>query len=360
MVSAGSPLPPFSPATAAFTPSRPSPQGPGIIRRQGDGRLHHLPISSSTVGKGANIQACPSQATQNGVQSLYDPQDPLNDTYRGYIGEFINGQYELGLQPGHQVTVQVPIAFWDGGRQFMVDNGPLPLTSVFDPGYPLQANAEWSYNPSATPNPLAGLGAGLSYVVYPTASNKMPLYGADFADPNTGYANPNGVVMWYREVTGGKPHFFRTIPGSHDRSIISRPAAPVHRSGHAAMSDPAHRQLRRIVRGHPGAAGVHGSDSVPSTPPTPGSGQYAWIGADQSTTDMQQSVANLTTNNTSVSTNPNGANGLGTYFGGLGWDQFYLPPNNNSTAGGTITNSQQYPTTRVPVTIITAPAPRDW
>ena len=37
----------------------------------------------------------------------------MNDTYLGYIGEFsTNGQYELGLQPGHQVTVQVPIAFW--------------------------------------------------------------------------------------------------------------------------------------------------------------------------------------------------------------------------------------------------------
>ena len=76
---------------------------------------------------------------------------------------------------------------------------------------------------------------------------------------------------------------------------------------------------------------------VPSTPATPGSGQYAWTGADQSTTDMQQSVANFTTNNTSVSTDPNGVNGLGTYFSGLGWDQFYLPPDNNTTAGGTIT-----------------------
>src|SRR5262249_50089110 len=81
---------------------------------------------------------------------------------------------------------------------FMVDNGPVPLTSVYDPGYPLQANAEWSYNPSTTPTSAGGvtLGPGLSYIVYPTASDKMPLYGADFEDPNTHYANPNGVVMW--------------------------------------------------------------------------------------------------------------------------------------------------------------------
>jgi hypothetical protein len=169
-----------------------------------------VPIGNSTLGTGATIQAFTSQVTQNGVKARYDPQDPRNDTYRGYIGEFINGQYQLGLQPGHQVTVQVPIAFWDGGRQFTVDNGPVPFTSQYDPGYPLQANAEWSYNPSATPTSAGGvtLGPGLSYIVYPTASDKMPLYGAAFADPNTHYANPNGVVMWYHEVTGGNAHVF--------------------------------------------------------------------------------------------------------------------------------------------------------
>ena len=91
---------------------------------------------------------------------------------------------------------------------------------------------------------------------------------------------------------------------------------------------------------------------VPSTPATPGSGQYAWTGADQSTTDMQQSVANFTTNNTSVSTDPNSVNGLGTYFNGLGWDQFYLPPGNNATATDGIKQiNNTIPDT--PVTIIT-------
>ena len=102
---------------------------------------------------------------------------------------------------------------------------------------------------------------------------------------------------------------------------------------------------------------------VPSTPATPGSGQFAWTGADQSTTDMQQSVANFTTNNTSVSTAI--FNGLGTYFSGLGWDQFYLPPDNNTTVGGTISIQRSTTTLttpdNVPVTIITDPAaPRGW
>ena len=209
---------------------------------------------------------------------------------------------------------------------------------MFDPGYPLQANAEWSYNPSATANPLAGLGPGLSYIVYPTASNKMPLYGADFADPNTGYANPNGVVMWYHEVTGGKPHVFPdNLPAVITETTFRDPLQPIV----APDMPPSQTQLiDNYDVSYVDTLGLPASMEatlVPSTPATPGSGQYAWIGADQSTTDMQQSVANFTTNNTSVSTDPNSVNGLGTYFNGLGWDQFYLPPDNNTTAGGAIT-----------------------
>ena len=176
----------------------------------------------------------------------------MNDTYRGYIGEFINGQYELGLQPGHQVTVQVPIAFWDGGRQFMVDNGPVPLTSPYDPGYPLQANGVWSYNPSATPT--ASLGPGLSYIVYPTTSNPMPLYGANFADPKAGpsSANPNAVVMWYHELSGGKPHVFGdNLPAVITEASLRDPLQPLIAPDMLAQSVHAHRQLRRIVCGTP-------------------------------------------------------------------------------------------------------------
>jgi Bacterial Ig-like domain (group 3) len=311
------------------------------------------PIGTSIVGTGATIQAFTSQVTPGDKKALYDPQDPINETYRGYIGEYINGQYELGLQPGHQVTVQVPIAFWDGGRQFMVDNGPVPLTSQFDPGYPLQANAEWSYNPSATPNALAGLGAGLSYIVYPTASNPMPLYGADFKDPNTGYANPNGVVMWYHEVTAEEPHVFpdnlpAVITETTFRDPLQTVIAPDMPPSQTLLIDNYDVSYVDTL----GLPASMEATLVPSAPATPGSGQYAWTGADQSTTDMQQSVANFTTNNTSVNTDPNGVSGLGTYFNGLGWDQFYLPPDNDTTAADSIKRINNA-IAATPVTIIT-------
>ena len=230
--------------------------------------------------------------------------------------------------------MQVPIAFWDGGRQFMVDNGPVPLTSAVRPWVSLASQCRVVVQPVRNPeHRWRGLGPGLSYIVYPTASNTMPLYGADFADPNTGYANPNGVVMWYHEVTGGKPHVFPdNLPAVITEASFRDPLQPV------IAPDMPPSQIQLIDNydvSYVDTLGLPASMEatlVPSTPATPGSGQYAWTGADQSTTDMQQSVANFTTNNTSVSTDPNGVNGLGTYFGGLGWDQFYLPPDNNTTA----------------------------
>ena len=301
------------------------------------------------------------EIAQNGTVSLYDPKDPLTNTYRGYIGEKVNGQYQLGLQPGHQVTVQVPIAFWDGGRIYMVDNGPVPLTSQHDPGFPLQANAEWSYNPSPDPDKLAKLGSGLSYVVAPAAPGDKPLYGADFADPTTGYANPNGVVMWYHELA---------YPG-----VVGKEAAHGFGFGvpavltEATFRDPNQPFIAPNMRpdqiyyidnydvsyvDNLATPASMEATQVPSTPATPGSSQYAWLGSDLSTTQMQDAIAKFTTQNSSVnSTTPGNPNGLGTYFGGLGWDQFYMPPDNNSTASGTITQINNS-NTAAPVTIVTA------
>ena len=198
--------------------------------------------------------------------------------------------------------MQVPLAFWDGGRQYMVDNGPVPLTGVTDPGYPLQANAVWLYNPTTTSTTAgsATLGPGLSYVVAPTANVPTPIYGADFKDPNTGYANPNGLVMWYHETLDA--HVFPdSLPAVITETSLRDPLQV------AIAPDMKPDQIGLInnydvsyvdTLGLPASMEATGAAS---NPPTPGSGQFAWTGADQSTTDMQQSVANFTTNNTSSS-----------------------------------------------------------
>jgi hypothetical protein len=317
--------------------------------------------ANGNKGSGATATAFVSQVTQNGVASLYDPKDPLNNTFRGYVGEIVNGQYQLGLQPGHQVTVMVPITFWDGGRVYMVDNGSVPLTSQFDPGYPLQPNSEWTYNPSLTPNALAKIGAGLSYIVAPTAGDPTPLYGADFADPTTGYANPNGVVMWYHETPfpgqANPAHDFGFgVPAVLTEATFRDPKQPF------IAPDMLPSQIQTINNydvSYVDSLAVPSSMEatlVPTIPATPGPDQFTWLGSDLSTTQMQQAIQAFTTNNTSVnSPSPPNPNGLGTYFGGLGWDQFYMPPDNNSTASGTISQiiNPSSPNNDIPVTIIT-------
>ena len=63
-----------------------------------------------------------------------------------------------------------------------------------------------------------------------------------------------------------------------------------------------------------------------------GTGNYGWTGADLTYSQMQQFIENFTTNNTAINTpSDENSNGLGTYFGGLGWDQYYLPPDNSPT-----------------------------
>ncbi|WP_165226959.1 hypothetical protein [Aquisphaera insulae] len=62
----------------------------------------------------------PTPATDYTGTGMFDPFDPLNHEYRGYIGytELVNGKTVTyaGLQPGSAITINVPIAFWDAGR----------------------------------------------------------------------------------------------------------------------------------------------------------------------------------------------------------------------------------------------------
>lgn len=58
---------------------------------------------------------------------MFDPFDPLNHEYRGYIGYTAveNGQTVtyMGLQSGQAITINVPLAFWDAGRIIITTDG---------------------------------------------------------------------------------------------------------------------------------------------------------------------------------------------------------------------------------------------
>ena len=58
---------------------------------------------------------------------MFDPFDPLNQEYRGYIGytQEVNGQTVTyaGLLPGNTITIDVPLVFWDAGRIIITTDG---------------------------------------------------------------------------------------------------------------------------------------------------------------------------------------------------------------------------------------------
>lgn len=253
--------------------------------------------------------------------SLYDPLDAYNEGYRGYIGEFnpVTQQTELGLLPGHQVTVQVPLVFWDGGRLFFASNGSQPLQSATDPGNPLQNTPTWNY-----------LSTAEAYVVTPLAGGQPVPYSANFADPASGIANPNGRVMWYHDTTA---HDFGTDgPGQLTEWTIRDPQQANFAPNMASS------QLLTIFNydvsyvDNLTLPAVMVITNVPTQVPPDYNGApiplkpYAALGTDLTVAQMQEAMASFTF----TSGDPNNPNAdLGDYFGGRGYDQFYLPSGPN-------------------------------
>ncbi|HEY9661929.1 MAG TPA: hypothetical protein V6C65_26030, partial [Allocoleopsis sp.] len=55
--------------------------------------------------------------------SIYDPIDPWNEDYRGYIGYTgTDGINYLGIPAGKTVTITVPLVFWDACRIYVASD----------------------------------------------------------------------------------------------------------------------------------------------------------------------------------------------------------------------------------------------
>jgi hypothetical protein len=165
-------------------PFDPDPAAPGSLTRQfltygvdSDGNpipLKTLRISNNTAQTVYPIMRDPNSNTLKGSTTvgLYDPYDPANKEYRGYIGYKEGGLYYFGLKPGQSILVSVPLVFWNGARIGIGTDGQY-LT------------------PIALPNPLRWDANG-QFSIASAATSRDTI--------------PNGVVMWYRAEIAQAPN----------------------------------------------------------------------------------------------------------------------------------------------------------
>ncbi len=93
--------------------------------------------------------------------SAFDPYDPADQEYRGYIGYTDGTTDYAGLPPLSSITITVPLAFWDSGRvifstdgadQFSTAGGDNGATPTGAPFYYLNANTQATFFGSIAQN----------------------------------------------------------------------------------------------------------------------------------------------------------------------------------------------------------------
>ena len=164
-------------------PFDPNPAAPGSITRKfltygkdADGNTippKTLRITNNTTQTVYPIMRDPNSITisETSPVGLYDPYDPSNQEYRGYIGYEDGGKYYFGLKKGHSILVSIPLVFWNGAR--------------------IGVGTDGQYLISTSPNPL----------------RYDPNSFRSIAPAETGTGTiQNGVVMWYRAGIAEAPN----------------------------------------------------------------------------------------------------------------------------------------------------------
>jgi len=126
--------------------------------------LKTLRITNNTADTVYPIMRDPNSKTLEDSKTvgLYDPYDPANKEYRGYIGYEQGGKFYFGLKTGHSILVRIPLVFWNGARIAIETDGQYLTVKPGELRNPLR------YRPEA----------------HRAITN----------------AEENGVVMWYRAL----------------------------------------------------------------------------------------------------------------------------------------------------------------
>lgn len=237
--------------------------------------------------RGVNNTASPDDAKTG----LYDPFDPVNNEYRGYIGykSALNPKtntYYYGLKPKQSVTVRVPLPFWDGGRMHILTE---PQYLVPKDGVP----NVYSYDPNA------------SVVIAPAEDDSS--------------LTKDGVVLWYHSTVPVGPvnespdqllewtfrdkDYFAKIP---TKGVIPKGENVNLVNYDISYVDNLYLPLA-----------IEALDVPLPQPPVRKRQPYGWIGANYTADGLRDKLRTFASSGT--------ANGLGTYFGGKGWPVFNMP-----------------------------------
>ncbi len=125
--------------------------------------------NNATVSKGSEV-------------GLYNPHDPVNKEYRGYIGYKEGERYYFGLQPGKSILVSIPLVFWNGARMGLGTDGEFLVVGKEEDG------KDKNKNPLRYRN---------------NSKRSITAAEIDTTEPDT---ITNGVVMWYRADIAEAPN----------------------------------------------------------------------------------------------------------------------------------------------------------
>jgi hypothetical protein len=164
-------------------PFDPNPAAPGSITRKfltygKDADGNTIPLKTLRITNNTTQTIYPIIRDPNSIGivkdspiDLYDPYDPTNQEYRGYIGYQEGGKYYFGLKQGESILVSIPLVFWNAAR--------------------IGIGTDGQYLTTTSPNPLRYDPNAFRSIANAETSNDTI---------------PNGVVMWYRAGIAQAPN----------------------------------------------------------------------------------------------------------------------------------------------------------
>jgi hypothetical protein len=172
---------------------------------------------------------------------MFNPFDPIDHEYRGYIGFSQGGVDYLGLLPGQSITINVPLAFWDALRiNFTTDGdvsaggsdllGPNPAAPLAD--QLAQANPFLFRYANTQQKNVGSTTSGSNILTFTRIYNSFR-DGMPYADPSLPTRPPEIVVGM--SVTGpGLPGSGAKVIGVAGDTVTLDTAATLPASGAAA------------------------------------------------------------------------------------------------------------------------------